>query len=104
LPFGVYRDGEQVGFARIVTDYATFAWLADVYVLEAHRGHGLGKALVEAVVEHPAVSALPRILLATADAHRLYEQYGFVPLRGDERFMAIEARTLTESYVREEGC
>jgi GNAT superfamily N-acetyltransferase len=104
LPFGVYRDGEQVGFARIVTDYATFAWLADVYVLEAHRGHGLGKALVEAVVEHPAVSALPRILLATADAHRLYEQYGFVALRGDERFMAIEARTLTESYVREEGC
>jgi GNAT superfamily N-acetyltransferase len=104
LPFGVYRGSEQVGFARVVTDYATFAWLADVYVLEEHRGHGLGKALVEAVVEHPAVRDLPRLLLATADAHALYEQYGFVALRGDDRFMAIEAAKLTESYVREEGC
>jgi GNAT superfamily N-acetyltransferase len=104
LPFGVYRGRDQVGFARIVTDYATFAWLADLYVLEAHRGHGLGKALVEAVVEHPAVRELPRVLLATADAHRLYEQFGFESLRGDERFMAIEAKALTETYVREEGC
>jgi GNAT superfamily N-acetyltransferase len=101
LPFGVYLDGKQVGFARIVTDYATFAWLADVYVLEEHRGNGLGKALVEAVVEHPAVRDLPRVLLATADAHRLYEQYGFAHLKGDARFMAIEARKLTDSY---EGC
>jgi GNAT superfamily N-acetyltransferase len=104
LPFGVYRGREQVGFARIVTDYATFAWLADLYVLDAHRGHGLGKALVEAVVEHPAVRELPRVLLATADAHRLYEQFGFESLRDDERFMAIEAKALTETYVREEGC
>jgi GNAT superfamily N-acetyltransferase len=102
LPFGVYHGSDQVGFARIVTDYATFAWLADVYVLAGHRGHGLGKALVEMVVEHPAVRGLPRILLATADAHRLYEQFGFVALRGDERFMAIEARKLTESYERDE--
>jgi len=101
LPFGVYLDGKQVGFARIVTDYATFAWLADVYVLEDHRGHGLGKALVEEVVAHPVVRELPRVLLATADAHRLYEQYGFVHLKGDARFMAIEAPKLTESY---EGC
>ena len=104
LPFGVYRGAQQVGFARIVTDYATFAWLADVYLLEEHRGHGLGKALIEAVVEHPAVRGLPRVLLATADAHRLYEQFGFEPLHADERFMAIESKTLTESYVREEGC
>jgi GNAT superfamily N-acetyltransferase len=101
LPFGVYRGDEQVGFARIVTDYATFAWLADVYVLAEHRGHGLGKALVEAIVEHPAVAPLPRVVLATLDAHGLYEQYGFEHLRGDERFMAIEAR---KSYAREEGC
>jgi len=104
LPFGVYRDREQVGFARVVTDYATFAWLADVYVLDAHRGHGLGKALVQAVVEHPAVRGLPRLLLATADAHRLYERFGFESLEGDERFMAIEAKALAESYEREEGC
>jgi GNAT superfamily N-acetyltransferase len=84
-----------------VTDYATFAWLADVYVLEDHRGRGLGKALVEAVVEHPAVAGLPRVVLATLDAHGLYEQYGFENLRGDERFMAIEAR---KSTAREEGC
>jgi GNAT superfamily N-acetyltransferase len=90
IPFGVYLDGNQVGFARVVTDYATFAWLADVYVLEEHRGHGLGKALVEAVVEHPDVAPLPRLVLATLDAHGLYEQYGFTSLTGDERFMAIE--------------
>ena len=101
LSFGVYLDDSQVGFARIVTDYATFAWLADVYVLEAHRGHGLGKALVEAVVEHPAVAPLPRVVLATLDAHGLYEQYGFEHLHGDERFMAIETR---KSTARDEGC
>ena len=104
IPFGVYHGTDQVGFARIVTDYATFAWLADLYVLDEHRGHGLGKALVEAVVEHPVVRELPRVVLATADAHGLYERYGFVPLRGDDRFMAIETRTLAESYVRDEGC
>jgi GNAT superfamily N-acetyltransferase len=92
LPFGVYLDGEQVGFARIVTDYATFAWLADVYVLPGHRGQGLGKALIDAVLSHPQVAAVPRILLATKDAHGLYLKYGFVPLAGDERWMAIEGR------------
>jgi GNAT superfamily N-acetyltransferase len=90
VPFGVYRHGEQVGFARVLTDYATFGWLADVYVLEEHRGQGLGKALVEAVLEHPVVAQLPRMVLATADAHGLYEQYGFVSLVGDERWMALE--------------
>jgi GNAT superfamily N-acetyltransferase len=90
LPFGVYRGDEQVGFARIVTDYATFAWLADVYVLAEHRGQGLGKALIEMVIEHPALRSLPRVMLATLDAHGLYEQYGFAPLQGDTRFMAIQ--------------
>jgi GNAT superfamily N-acetyltransferase len=92
VPFGVYREGEQVGFARIVTDYATFAWLADVYVLAQHRGQGLGKALIEAVIEHPAVAPLPRVVLATLDAHGLYERYGFKHLEGDPRWMAIEVR------------
>lgn len=94
LPFGVYRDGAQVGFARAVTDHATFAWIADVYVLESERGQGLGKALVEAVLEHDAVRGLPRVMLATADAHELYERYGFAPLERVDRFMAIESSHL----------
>jgi GNAT superfamily N-acetyltransferase len=104
LPFGAYRDGAQVGFARVVTDYATFAWLADVYVLASERGNGLGKALVEAVVEHPDVRDLPRVLLATVDAHGLYEQFGFEPLRRGERFMAIEPVAATVPSPEGEGC
>ncbi len=79
LAFGVYvaGTGEQVGVARIVTDGVTFSWLCDVFVAPAHRGHGLGKRLVAAVVEHPRVRNT-RILLATRDAHGLYEQFGFV--------------------------
>jgi GNAT superfamily N-acetyltransferase len=103
VPFGVYLDGRQVGFARVVTDYATFAWLADVYVLEEHRGQGLGKALVEAVVAHPSVRGLPRLLLATADAHGLYERYGFQPLHRDERFMAIESSPAASACADGEG-
>jgi GNAT superfamily N-acetyltransferase len=86
LSFGVYLDGAQVGFARVVTDRATFAWLADVFVAEAHRGRGYGKTLVQAVIEHPELQNLRRILLATRDAHGLYAQYGFAPVP-PERFM-----------------
>jgi GNAT superfamily N-acetyltransferase len=75
--FGLFAPGgEQAGFARVVTDWARFAWLADVFVLDAHRGRGLGVWLVDAVVNHPRLSSL-RIVLATADAHRLYERFGF---------------------------
>jgi GNAT superfamily N-acetyltransferase len=94
VPFGLYLQRAQVGFARVVTDWATFAWIADVYVLASERGRGLGKALVEAVLEHPAVHELPRVMLATADAHGLYEGYGFEGLPRPERFMAIESRQL----------
>jgi GNAT superfamily N-acetyltransferase len=104
LPFGVYRDRAQVGFARVVTDYATFAWLADVYVLEADRGKGVGTALVQAVVEHPAVRDLPRVLLATADAHGLYQRFGFEPLHRAERFMAIEPGAAADACAEGEGC
>ncbi len=76
LCFGAYAGGQLVGFARVVTDYATFAWLADVFVLEEHRGQGVGKALVQAVLDHPDLRNM-RILLATRDAHGLYAQYGF---------------------------
>jgi len=71
--------GEQVGFTRVVTDRATFAWICDVYVLDTHRGHGLGKWLIETVRAHPDLQGLRRWLLATSDAHALYEQFGFVP-------------------------
>jgi GNAT superfamily N-acetyltransferase len=92
LPFGVYTgDGEQVGFARVVTDYATFAWIADVYIEAEHRGHGLGKRLVEAIMGHDELQGLRRWLLATADAHGLYRQYGFDAVQNVGRFMARES-------------
>ena len=78
LPFGVYRaDGRQVGFARVVTDRATFAWLADVFVVPEERGRGLSKWLVECVLAHPELQGLRRWILATRDAHGLYRRYGF---------------------------
>jgi GNAT superfamily N-acetyltransferase len=92
LCFGVYAaaTGEQVGFARAVTDYATFAWLADVYVEREHRGHGLGKRLVAEVLGHPELRGLRRWMLGTADAHELYRRFGFSELERIGRFMAIE--------------
>jgi GNAT superfamily N-acetyltransferase len=78
LPFGLYAPGgEQAGFARMVTDYATFAWLADVFVLEGHRGRGLGAWLVQVAVDHPELSGVRRFMLGTADAHTLYARIGF---------------------------
>ena len=82
ISFGVYEIGpqsrrEQVGFARVVSDRATFAYLADVFVLTEHRGQGLSKRLLEAVLTHPELRGLRRWLLFTADAHTLYEQFGF---------------------------
>jgi GNAT superfamily N-acetyltransferase len=81
LCFGVYAGDEQAGFARVVTDYATFGWVCDVFILEAHRGRGLGKWLVVAIVAHPDLAGLRTLLLATRDAHELYRRYGgFNPL------------------------
>jgi GNAT superfamily N-acetyltransferase len=92
MPFGVYADdGSQVGFARVVTDRATFAWIADVYIEDGHRGHGLGKRLVASILEHPELQGLRRWLLATADAHGLYRQFGFDSVVRPERFMARES-------------
>jgi GNAT superfamily N-acetyltransferase len=88
LNFGAYDDsGEQVGYARVVTDHATFAWLCDVYVSRDRRGHGVGTALLDALAAHLAGYRLSRTLLATADAHPLYERYGFRPLAHPSRFM-----------------
>ena len=87
--FGIYLDEAQVGFARVVTDKATFAYLADVYVLEEHRGQGLSKRLVETIQAHPDLQGLRRFLLATRDAHGLYAQFGFRPLAAPDRMMEI---------------
>lgn len=88
LCFGAYdEDAGQVGFARVVTDAATFGFLADVFVVAAARGRGVGKALVTAVTAHPDVGSLPRLTLATDDAHGLYAQFGFVPVDDAERWM-----------------
>ena len=87
LCFGIYRDEEQVGFARVVTDRATFAYLADVFVLGKHRKRGFGGWLMEVVVSHPELQGLRRWMLATADAHELYRRYGFAGLGEPEMFM-----------------
>lgn len=93
LCFGVFHDdAAQVGFARVVTDYSTFAWLCDVFILEEHRGRGLGKRLVQEVVSHTDLAHLRRILLATRDAHVLYRRYGaFHELTNPERWMERQA-------------
>jgi GNAT superfamily N-acetyltransferase len=85
--FGVYENQTQIGFARVVTDHATFAYLADVFILESHQGHGLGKWLVQTMLEHPEFQGLRRWILATRDAHGLYAQYGFTALENPDRYM-----------------
>ena len=87
LCFGLYKGREQVGFARVITDKATFAYIGDVYVLEAHRGQGLSKWLMKTIIEQPDLQGLRRWLLATRDAHGLYEQYGFCVLVHPDRWM-----------------
>jgi GNAT superfamily N-acetyltransferase len=87
LCFGVYEKDQQIGFARVVTDHATFAYLADVFILESHQGHGLGKWLVQTILEHPELQGLRRWMLATRDAHGLYAQFGFAALENPDRYM-----------------
>lgn len=87
LCFGLFQGNKQIGFGRVVTDYATFAYLADVFVIEEYRKKGLGKWLIECIVKHPQLQGLRRWMLATADAQDLYHQYGFGSLGNPERFM-----------------
>ncbi len=117
LVVGAYQDASadgdaQVGFARMVTDVATFAWLADVYVLEEHRGDGLGTAMVRLIVEHPAVDGVRLQFLGTADAHGLYQRVGYTSLADPERWMVRRRRsgrtipyeTLTRRRDRGRAC
>ena len=87
LSCGVYKGENQIGFARVVTDYATFAYLGDVYILEEFRGRGLSKWLMEVIINYPDLQGFRRWILATKDAHTLYERYGFTALRFPERWM-----------------
>jgi GNAT superfamily N-acetyltransferase len=100
LSFGLLEEGRQVGFARVVSDRATFAWICDVYVLADYRGRGLGSWLIESVLAHPDMQGLRRIVLATRDAHELYRRAGFVALPMPERWMAIADAA---AYARRAG-
>jgi GNAT superfamily N-acetyltransferase len=87
--FGVYHNNMQAGFARVITDKATFAYLCDVFILSEYRGHGLSKWLIQTIVESPKMKGLRRFLLATADAHGLYSQFGFTQIRKPDSWMEI---------------
>ncbi len=90
LCFGIYDGtGLQVGFARVVSDFATVAYLGDVFVLESHRGRGLSKWIMECIMQHPALQNLRRWILLTRDAHGLYAQFGFTPVKSPERYMEL---------------
>jgi N-acetylglutamate synthase-like GNAT family acetyltransferase len=89
LCFGMYTREEQIGFARVVTDFATIAWLADVFILKNYRGRGLSKCLMDCILAHPDLQEIRRWMLATRDAKGLYQQFGFVDLHNPERIMEI---------------
>ena len=97
IPLGLFDGEKQIGFARAITDRATFAYLADVYVDEAYRGRGLSKLLLEAVLAHPELQHLRRWMLGTRDAHDLYRQFGFIPLEEPRRWMELADQ---EAYTR----
>ena len=89
LCFGAFLDRQQVGFARLISDFAVIAYLADVFVVPEHRGRGISKLLMRAIVEHPDLQGLRRFMLVTRDAHGLYTQFGFEPLTHPEYFMTV---------------
>jgi GNAT superfamily N-acetyltransferase len=97
--FAVYHGRQQVGFARIISDLVTFAYLADVFILPAYRGRGLSRWLMECIVGHPDLQGLRRWMLATQDAHGLYAKFGFTAIRNPERWME---RHDPEIYTRKQ--
>jgi GNAT superfamily N-acetyltransferase len=100
LCFGIYQQHEkeprQVGFARVISDFATFAYIGDVFVLEPYRGRGLSKWLMECIVQHPALQGLRRWVLLTRDGHGLYSKYGFAPLKNPGRYMELHRPDIYE--------
>jgi GNAT superfamily N-acetyltransferase len=97
IPFSLYLEGEQVGFARVISDRASYAYLADVYIEEPHRGKGLSKLLMRAVMAHPELRGLRRWILGTRDAHGLYRQFGFTEMQRPERWMEKAAQGLYQN-------
>jgi N-acetylglutamate synthase-like GNAT family acetyltransferase len=90
LCFGVYNKNEQLGFARVVTDFSIFAYLADVFILEEYRSLGIGKKLIQTILEYPELKDIKRWMLATTDAHKFYSQFGFNNLDQPEKFMEMK--------------
>jgi GNAT superfamily N-acetyltransferase len=90
LCFGVYHQGKQIGFARVITDYATFGYLADVFIDKNYRGKGLSKELMKFIMEQEVIKKLRRFMLATLDAHSLYAQFGFESQEGNKRLMGVK--------------
>lgn len=99
LCLGVYQHAEQIAFARLITDYATFGYLADVFVDEAHRGRGLSKQMLEFLFGLPELSVLRRIMLGTRDAHSLYSRFGFRPLAAPNNFMEIHRPDIYKNFI-----
>jgi len=99
LCFGIYDgEGAQVGFARVISDFATIAYVGDVFVLETHRGRGLGKWLMQCITQHPALQNLRRWILTTRDAHGLYSQVGFTPVKAPGRYMELHNSSVYEVH------
>jgi len=89
LCFGVFHGNQQVGFARVITDYATYAYIGDVFIVESHRGRGLATRMMKAIMEHADLQGLRRWSLVTDDAHGLYRQFGFTPLANPQKYMEL---------------
>lgn len=102
LCFGIYHGVEQVGFARVITDRATYAYLSDVFVLDAHRGRGLATWMMEVIMSHPALQGIRRFALSTRDAHTLYQRFGFVTVANPDRQMEILRRDIYLQSARGE--
>lgn len=100
---GVYKGGHQVGFGRLITDYATFGYLADVFIEESHRGKALGKKLVGFILESDVISGLRRVMLGTKDAHDLYTKFGFTQLKNPQAFMEIHRPDIYQKTPTENG-
>jgi GNAT superfamily N-acetyltransferase len=103
LNFGLYHQGRQIGYARIISDYCSIAYMGDVYVLPEYRGKGLSKWMMQTIISHPQLQGLRRWILATKDAHGLYQQFGFTPLAMPERWMERHNKAVYEngSVVKE---
>jgi len=97
LNFGVYYSEKQIGYARVVTDYASFAYMADVFILPEYRGNGYSKQLVQFILQYPSLQGLRRWMLGTADAHTLYQKYGFKELANPDRFLEIAHPKINET-------